>query len=198
MINENFIFLVPFIHIWGQVSYVLTTVKGKTQPNRVSWLLWAVIAFIIFSAQIDEGVGVQVILTFIAGLGPLAVFIASFINKRAYWKISNLDIFCGVLSVLAIAIWLATGSGVYAIGLGILADFLASIPTIVKSYNHPESENVAIFRNALIGSIITLLTINNWSFSVYAFALYLLLVNILLVGLIRFKLALFIKSHLAT
>ncbi|MBI5357777.1 hypothetical protein HZB74_02925 [Candidatus Saccharibacteria bacterium] len=198
MISQNFIFLIPFIHIWGQVSYILTTVRGKTKPNRVSWFLWAVIAFIIFSAQIDEGVGVQVILTFLAGFGPLMVFLASFANKKAYWKISNLDIVCGVLSVLAIILWLATGSGLYAIGLCIIADLLASIPTIAKSFNFPESENFVIFRNAMIGAVITLLTINEWTFAVSAFAIYIALINLLLVLLIKFKFGLLIKNKLAT
>lgn len=198
MISQNFLFLLPFIHGWGQISYILTTLKGKSQPNRVSFLLWAIIAYVVFAGQIDEGVGLTAILTFIAGFGPLMVFIASFVDKKAYWKISKLDIFCGVLSVAAIALWVATGSAIYAIGLGVLADFLASVPTVIKSYNYPETENVVIFRNAMIGGIITLLTIDNWIFPVYAFALYIVLINLVLVILIRYKFGLRVKNKLAT
>lgn len=197
MISENFIYLILLIHLQGQASYVITTIKGKTQPNRVSWFLWFVIAAIVLSGQINEGVGVQVILTLIAGLGPLAVFVASFMNKKAYWKISKLDIICGILAVLAIALWVLTDSGLYAIGIGILADFLASIPTIAKSFNFPESENFVIYRNAMIGAAITLLTIDNWSFAVYSFAVYMVAINLLFVALIRFRLGLVVKNKLA-
>lgn len=197
MISENFIFLIPFIHGWGQISYILTTLKGKSQPNRVSFLLWAIIAFVIFAAQINEGVGWTALLTFIAGLGPLMIFIVSFVDKKAYWKISKLDILCGVLSALAIVLWVATGSGLYAIGLGIIADILASIPTVVKSFNFPESENFVIYRNAMIGATITLLTIDEWTFAIFAFAIYIVLINLLLVLLIKFKFGLLIKKKLA-
>lgn len=198
MISQNFLFLLPFIHGWGQISYILSTLKGKSQPNRVSFLLWAVIAFVIFAAQINEGVGWPSLLTLIAGIGPLIIFIVSFVGDKAYWKISKLDIFCGILSALAIVLWVVTGSGLYAIALGIIADFLASIPTVVKSFNFPESENFVIYRNATIGGAITLLTINVWTFAVTAFAIYIVLINLLLVLLIRFKFGLLIKNKLAT
>jgi len=194
MISQNFLFLLPFIHGWGQISYVLTTLKGKSQPNRVSFLLWAVIAFIVFAGQINEGVGWPAALTFIAAFGPLMIFIVSFVDKRAYWKISKLDIFCGILSVLAIVVWVGTGSAIYAIALGVLADFLASLPTVVKSFNFPETENFVIFRNAMIGGIITLLTIDNWTFSVYAFAAYMVLINLVLVILIKYRMGLKLKT----
>lgn len=197
MISQNFLFLLPFIHAWGQISYILSTLKGKSQPNRVSFLLWAVIAFIIFAGQINEGAGWPSLLTLIAGIGPLMIFIVSFVDRKAYWKISRLDIFCGVLSGLAIVLWVSTGSAIYAIALGVLADFLASIPTVIKSFNYPETENVVIFRNAMAGGIITLLTIDNWVFSVYAFAAYMVLINLVLVFLIKYELGLKIKSRQA-
>jgi len=48
------------------------------------------LALIAFKAQIKEGVGIhQALLTFMVGFIPLIIFIASFINKKAYWKIGK-------------------------------------------------------------------------------------------------------------
>ncbi len=127
-------------------------------------------------------------MTFMVGFGPLMVFIASFLNKKAFWAITKLDIVCGVLSVFALILWAITGDGNVAIILAIAADLLAGVPTLMKSYKAPETEHPDVFRNGAISAGIVLLTIDTWTFANYGFALYILLICLTLYGLIRFKL----------
>jgi hypothetical protein len=131
------------------------------------------------------------------GFGPLMVFTASFVDKEAFWKITRLDIVCGVLSVIALILWAITGDGNIAIILSIAADLLAGIPTLIKSYNEPETEHPSAFRNGALSAGITLLTIKTWTFANYGFALYILLICTVLYSLIRFKLGKRIKLRLA-
>lgn len=187
MISEKFIFLGVLLNIIGSSTYAFHTFKGKTQPNRVTWLLWALAPLIAFFAQLDKGVGLQVIMTFMVGFGPLIVFIASFLNKKAFWKIGRLDIACGVLSILALILWGITGNGLVAIVLSILADLLAGVPTLIKAYQKPETEHSDVFRNGAISAAITLLTIDTWKFANFGFALYILLMCCTLYVFIRFK-----------
>jgi len=37
--------------------------------------------------EVTQGVGLRSIMTFMVGFGPVAVFVASFINIQAVWKI---------------------------------------------------------------------------------------------------------------
>jgi hypothetical protein len=188
MINEKFVIIGALLNIIGSSTYAWNTFKGKTKPNRVTWFLWALAPLIAFFAQINKGVGLQVLMTFMVGFGPLLVFIASLLNKKAYWKISRLDIVCGVLSVFALVLWAITGEGNVAIALSIAADLLAGVPTLIKAYKEPETEHPDVFRNGAISATITLLTIKTWTFANFGFALYILLICITLYGLIRFKL----------
>ena len=187
MINEKFILLGVLLNILGSGSYALSTIKGKTQPNRVTWFLWAFAPLIAFSAQLGEGVGWESILTFMAGFGPLLVFTSSFVNRKSYWRISKLDIFCGVISVFALILWWLSGSGLIAILFSILADLIAAIPTIIKSFKAPETEHSAPFLYSSIAATITLLTISSWQLVNYAFALYILVVCVVLYIIIQFK-----------
>jgi hypothetical protein len=188
MINEKFILVGALFNLVGSVTYAVATIKGKTKPNRVTWFLWAVAPLIAFSAQLKEGVGWPVIMTFMVGFGPLIIFLASFVNQKAYWRITKLDIVCGAISVLALIFWLITGKGVIAIIFSIVADLLAGVPTLIKAYQAPETEHHGVFRNGAISAIITLLTIKYWSFARAAFAIYILLICLILYALIRFKL----------
>src|SRR5438045_193855 len=102
MLNENFVILGVFINFLGGVSYIIDTLRGKVQPNRVSWGLWAFAVTIAFLAEIKQGVGIQSLATFMVGFTPLLIFLASFVNKKAYWKITKFDMACGVFSIVGL------------------------------------------------------------------------------------------------
>ena len=139
MLNQKFIIIRTLIGAVGSLAYLVDTVKGKVKPKRVAFLLWLIAPFIAFAAQIKQGVGLESLMTFSTGFLPLTVFTASFVNKKAEWKITKFDLVCGVLSILGLILWLITKVGNIAITFSIMADALAAIPTLVKAYKHPDS-----------------------------------------------------------
>jgi len=187
MINEKFVYVGAIISISFGMSYVIATLKGKTKPNRVSWFLWFLAPMIAFASQLKQGVGAQAVLTFTAGFNPLLVFIASFISRKAQWKITQLDIVCGVLSLLGIVFWLLADAPNVAILFSILADAMAAVPTVIKSYKEPETENGTVFLGGMISAFITLLTIHSWEFKNYAFSAYIFSICVLLFSLITLR-----------
>src|SRR3989338_57536 len=196
MIDERFVILGVLFSIIGQLSYIIDTIKGKIKPNRVTWFLWGVIPLIAFVAEINEGVGLISLLTFIVGFGPLLIFIASFVNKKAFWKIRKLDIFCGILSLIGLIFWSVTKNGNIAILFSVFADATAGIPTIIKAYLFPESENYKIYMFSVINAVITLLAIKNWNFANFAFPMYILLLCILMIVLVKFRLGIIISRQI--
>jgi hypothetical protein len=153
MIPEWFVYVGTLLSFVGGLSYVRLTLLGKVQPNKLSWLLIGIAPMIAFFAALSEGAGTQALLSFIVGLNPLMVFVASFFNKRAYWKLSVFDYLCGAFSVFAIVAWLLSGSGNQAIILSIIADLSAALPIFKKSYTHPMSESYIVFLFGLVNSV---------------------------------------------
>ena len=188
MINEKWVILGALLNLTGSLKYVFDTLKGKTRPNRISWFLWALAPLIAFSAELNQGVGLRSLMTFMVGFGPLMVVIASFISKKSVWKLTPFDYVCGGLSILGLLLWAITREGNIAIFFSILADGFAAVPTIVKSYKEPETESGLVFGLGIINAGITLLTINHWTFANYGFPLYILLICTLLSSLIDLKL----------
>lgn len=188
MINENFVFLGAIIFFFGSIGYFVDTVIGKVRPNRVTWFIWSLAPLIAFIAQLKQGVGIhQSLLTFMVGFIPLIIFISSFINKKSYWKIGKLDIICGALSLIGLFLWYITGTGNVAIFFSIVADALAALPTVIKSYKFPETENYFLYFTNAISAGITLLTIKVWNFETFGFSLYIFFLTALLAILIKFK-----------
>ena len=90
------------------------------------------------------------------------------------------------MSLAGTAAWLATQNGIVAIVAAIAADFLAGIPTMVKSWSNPESETVSSYVGAVLNSGILLLTIHHWTTDVAAFPLFIFCiasVQVVFVGL---------------
>lgn len=187
MLNENFVYVGVVLSFLGALSYLVDTLKGKAKPNKVSWFVWALAPLIAFGATVQQGVGVRSLLTFMVGFNPLLIFLASFVNKKAYWKITTLNLACGALAIAGLVLWLITDIPNLAIFFGILADGIAAIPTVIKSYKDPETENPNVFLGSGIAALITLLTIKVWNFEQFAFPVYILGICALLYVFIKFK-----------
>lgn len=194
MINENFVILGAIICLLGGISYIKDTISGKIQPNRISWGFWGLAVMIAFAAEIKQGVGFRSLATFMVGFIPILIFFASFVNKKAYWKLTNFDALCGLLAISGIILWYITKNPNLAITFSIIADLAAGIPTLVKSWQYPETENWIEFLGSAINVFIVILTLRIFSFAFLAFPLYILCFDLLAFFLVKFKLGKYFKT----
>jgi len=182
------IFVGAAVQMIGVFFYIKETLKGNTRPNKVTWLLWAIAPLIAAFAAISDGVKWSVLPVFVAGLGPLLIFLASFVNKKSYWKLEKIDYACGIFSVLSLILWWITKEPIVAIIFSILSDALAAIPTVVKSWKYPETENVNNYAACLFNALTSFSVIKTFNFTEIAFPIYLVLINaILVIAVLRKK-----------
>jgi hypothetical protein len=187
MLNQNFVILGAIIASAGGLSYLIDTLKGKVKPNRVSFLLWSLAPLIAFFAEVRQGVGIQSLMTFMVGFLPLTILVASFINKKSEWKLHAFDLTCGALSLIGLVFWYITKSGNVAILLSIMADALAALPTVVKSFKYPETESALPYFTSMISAAFTLLTVKVWNFANIGFPIYIEVISFIIFSLVQFK-----------
>ncbi len=187
MIDKNFVIVGALIGAIGSAAYIIDILKGKIKPNRVSFLLWSIAPLIAFAAQIKQGVGLESLMTFSTGFLPLITLAASFVNKKAEWKVTKFDLLCGVFSIIGLVLWLVTKVGNIAIFFSILADGFAAVPTVIKSYKYPDTESALPWLASPIGVILTLLTLRELTFANSGFIIYIFLVNGLIFSLVQFR-----------
>jgi hypothetical protein len=180
VIPEYFAIVGAIVASVGGLYYFYETILGRTKPNRVTWILWFVFPMITFVAQRVQGVDALSWATFVSGFTPLLVFIASFLNKKAYWQTRPLDYCLMAVAILSFILWALTDNPNTAIALSILADFAAALPTVLKSYKHPETESWIAYGISALGFGLGLLTIMTFTFEGYAFLIYLTIMNGLL------------------
>jgi len=159
--------------------YIRSMFRGNTKPNRVTWLMWSVAPLIAFAASASSGVGWAALPVFMSGFSPLLILSASFLAKKAYWKLSKFDYACGLLSAFALVLWWVTKEPNVAIAFAIASDGLAAVPTFTKSWRFPETESVWPYIIGVFGAASSYTAIIMWTFSAYAFPTYLIVVNLL-------------------
>ncbi|MCL5667380.1 MAG: hypothetical protein M1383_06445 [Patescibacteria group bacterium] len=170
------------ISLAGSFAYIRNTLKGKTKPNRVSWSLWALAPLIGTGAALSAHADIWATSrTFLAGLIPLMVLLASFLNPQSYWKITKFDMLCGVFSLLAIVVWVFINSSQLAILLAATGDGFAALPTLRKAWKYPETETGLTYAAGLIAVLLVLPSIPRWNIQNSAFQIYLLAINSLLI-----------------
>lgn len=177
---QYIVFFGAFVHICGTFFYLRDTLRGVTKPNRVSFLMWAMAALIGAVAAFVSGARWAILPAFLSGFGPLLIFFSSFINKNSYWKLNFFDYLCGVLSALAIVLWIITKNPMIALVFAILADFSAGIPTLIKSWNFPETETAISYATSAFSAFTGFFAIKRGDISEYIFGLYIIIMNIII------------------
>lgn len=180
-------FLLNFL---GGYAYLRDTLAGKTQPNRITWLLWALVplvAAIAASGSCDDMWAVSRIV--MASMVPSLVFLASFKNKGSVWRLGVFDVSCAGLSVFAMLVWWLSDEPLISLFLACLADGFAALPTIRKAWQYPETETFSAYLAGFVSIGLLVAAEDHWKMETTSFLLFLLLINsLLLSGVFRGKL----------
>ncbi len=139
------------------------------------------------AAAFADGGGWSVLPILVNSLCTSTIFVASFFNKEGYWKLRPLDYVCGVFSAAALILWIITKQPVVAVIFAILTDLFAALPTLVKSWKHPETETSIDYALSAVSTGTTFFAINLWSVSTTAFPLYIVLLDVTLLIFIERK-----------
>ncbi|MDD5589645.1 MAG: hypothetical protein PHQ47_00510 [Candidatus Portnoybacteria bacterium] len=174
---QNLVFFGAAIQLGGALIYVKETLAGYAKPNKITFLMWSIAPFIAATAAFANGARWVILPIFMAGFGPLLVFIVSFKNPKSFWKLNLFDYLCGIFSLLALILWMITREPAVAIFFAIISDLFAAIPTLIKSWKFPETESHWIYTTSIFGPLTGLLAIKQWQFSEYAFSIYLLAID---------------------
>jgi hypothetical protein len=187
MLNPSFVYVGNAIALAGTISYMRDTYRGATIPNRVSWLMWGIATTLVGIAEVSQGVGLPALMGFVFGAMDLTVFGISFLSRHGTWDLEVFDIACGISAVLGLIVWALSANGTLALIAFLVADGLASLPTLWKSWRSPESETALGYASAGLCGLITAATIKHWTFTSAAFPLWIGIVNGAIVFLVKSK-----------
>lgn len=176
LIRQIVTFIAGILYIVAVVPYFISIHKKEIKPHPISWLLWTIIGGVNLIFYRQTGAIYSQIIAYASFFIPLTIFSVSL---RSWNKsFSKLDYFCLFISIFSLIVGIIYKNPLIGLTLNIvLADFIAFLPTIIKTYKNPESENRSTWFITIIANILTLSVINNWTFAIVLLPLYTLFMN---------------------
>lgn len=144
------------------VPYYRDIIKGEIRPHIYSWSLWGLLTILLVALQIKGGAGPATWVTAAAGLLCVGVVILSFKNGKK--DITTSDTFVAALSLAAIIFWIIVDQPIISIILVIVADTLAFIPTVRKSWHDPYTETLSLYITNAIRFFLALAAVETYTF----------------------------------
>lgn len=124
----------------GMLPYIYNSWRGKTRPHMFTWLIWTVMTFITFAAQVVKNGGPGAWTTGVTGLFCLPILVMAV--RLGSYNVRRIDGFCLAAAVVAGAAWVVTDDPTISVILVTLIDTVAFIPTMRKSWNKPHEETI--------------------------------------------------------
>jgi len=179
MLPEYFALVSTVVVSLGTLQYLWLTLRGEVQPNRLTFFFWGLFPLIIYFAQSSLDVSGVLWITLSVGVLPFAIIVASYVNPSAHWNMLPRDYLLGVMAIIAMVLWYVTDDPLIAIYFALVADLLAGLPTLIKCYTSPQSEDWRPYALNAFGFLIGLLSVQQWVVAEYAFVAYLFLMTAL-------------------
>ena len=174
------------------IIYYITIINGKTLPNKATWLILTIVGILVSVSYYSIGAKETIWVSISYVVGPLIAFLLSLKYGESNWTI--LDRTCLSISIVSILVWSFTESAIIVLLINIFIDFLGIIPTIKKSYINPESEDYIPWLITTIASLLNILAIQDWVFSIYVYPIYMIVFNtIITIPLFLFRFRTFLK-----
>jgi hypothetical protein len=152
------------------IPYIRDIFLNKTKPERMSWLIWAVLGSIALFSQLAKGASWSLILTGAETVGELFVFFLAI--KYGFGGFLKRDIIALIGAGLGLLLWYLTNEPAVALFIVIAIDLMGSILTVMKSYENPSTETASGWALTLLGGIFGCLAVGNLNFILLAFPLY--------------------------
>jgi hypothetical protein len=167
--------LAALVGIADTIPYVRDIVRGKTRPHRGTWLIWGVLAIVVFWSQRADGASWSLIMAGSQAVLTSLVFLLAI--RRGEGGFSASDAALIALAGVGVIGWVIVDEPVVAVAGVIVADLVAAFMMAPKTYRDPGSETLAMFALASLGGALGAGAVGTVDPSLLAYPIYYCLVN---------------------
>ncbi|EKD71766.1 MAG: hypothetical protein ACD_46C00103G0007 [uncultured bacterium] len=162
-IHEIIGIIAGILALAGYIPYIISILRGKTKPNRASWFIWALVGGLLAFSYFAEGDPHAIWLPIGYFIGPFITAVLSI--RYGYSEWTRLDTFCIIAALISIIPWVLSQDAILTLIINVIIDAAGAIPTLVKSYYEPETEDFTAWLIFFIANTLQLFAITIWNLS---------------------------------
>jgi hypothetical protein len=157
------------------VPYVRDTLRGAAVPHRGSWLIWGVLEVVAVEAQRADGARWSLVPLVSQCVGTCLVFGLSV--RLGSGGLSRVDLGLLGLAGVGLAGWQAVDVPVVATTCVIVADLVAAVMMLPKTWRAPHSETLSTFVLAAVSGALAVGAVSALSVPLLMYPVYFVAVN---------------------
>ena len=174
----------------GFIPYAVAILRKNDPivPSKASWIIWTVVGSVVALSYKASGASSTLWVPISYAVCPILILLATFYKNREKEKWPRVDKVCLGIGITLFIPWASFkliqrfnivpswGWILPLISLygGITVDAFGAIPTVVKAWKDPKSEDFWGWTFYVLGGIVNLFAIEDWSWNVAAYPIYVL------------------------
>jgi hypothetical protein len=167
--------LAAVVGVAGMTPYLRDTLHGGTRPQRVTWLIWTVLAAVVWLSQRADGASWSLLFAGVHTMLNATVFVLAIRRGRSAGV--KADILTVILAGCGLAGWLMTGYAFTATLCVVAADLVALAAMIPKTWHDPWSETLPTYGLASLGGALAAGAVAGIDLALLAYPIYYCLAN---------------------
>ncbi|MEL7100804.1 MAG: hypothetical protein AAGM84_18405 [Pseudomonadota bacterium] len=156
--------------------YIRDTLRGGTEPQRASWLIWSCLSVIAFCGQMAEGASQSLWFAGAQMTGTVTVTLLSIRRGKGSF-LTRPDERMLWLALIGLIVWYFTETAAYALAMTITISLLGGTLTVAKAYRAPETETASTWTLSFIASCCAIVSVGTLDWVLLAYPLYLFTLN---------------------
>ncbi len=164
--------------------YIQGILRGDTKPDRVTWWILALISGMIAASSWASGARDTVWFPAAYTLSFTIIALFSLKYGDGPFHLHLLDRVCLVLALVSAALWWSLEAPFLSLLMNICTECIALLPTMVKAYQRPWTEEKRAWVITTLASMLNLLAVTSWSLAIVLYPVYALITNVGITALI--------------
>lgn len=180
--KDIFAIVAAILAIAGNLPYIRDAFTRRVKPHPFTWLVWTIVSAIVFFGQLTKGAGIGALPAGIAEIFTIIIFLFSLQYGFKYVKRS--DVYFLAAALLGIIPWIIFDNPTASVIIAVAIDLIAFVPTIRKTYRHPETETPILYGSNVIRHILTLFSLQAYNIATTLHSISMIITNSIMVRLL--------------
>lgn len=141
------------------IPYIAAILRRETKPSKATWIIWTLLSVLTALAMYSAGT-LNFQMAAIALCDLVVVLLALWYGTSGWTK---LDLGCLLGAAIGMAAWIVMSDPKFAIVLAMVVVVIGTIPTVKKTWRHPEQEDRTAYLLMVLSCIVTIAAIPAWT-----------------------------------
>ena len=169
------------LNVLGYIPYIRDIFKGIVKPHRMTWGIWTILTTITAVNQIANHGGYSSLFFISTTVLVTTTFILSL--KFGVGGFSKIDLTCLLFATLLLIYWVGLKDTRISTLIAVNIDVIGFLPTLIKTYKHPETETYPQWLLAGIAGLLTTLIVPKLDWAIIIYPAYIFIFNFIIVSI---------------